>query len=142
MTEMGADFQAFKTQTNADIQTLQNSMQQTAGAGYPERTELHLRSLGWAALLYGAEYEAPDSHQNKDPVCAVCRSTLSTTVMIPGTKVCTPGWHLQYSGYLMAGSYDLTAGTEYICVHSERESTAYGDADEDADLGTPVLHLE
>ncbi|KAK7095348.1 uncharacterized protein [Littorina saxatilis] len=86
------------------------------------------------ALLYGTEYETIDSHQNKDAVCAVCRPTLSTTVMIPGTNVCTPGWHLQYSGFLMAGEFKHQAGSEYICVDSNMENTVHGDANENGKL--------
>ncbi|KAK7094561.1 hypothetical protein V1264_006098 [Littorina saxatilis] len=93
----------------------------------------HAVSGNWA-YLYGGEYQTSDSHNNKDPVCAVCRSTLSTTVMIPGTNVCTPGWHLQYSGFLMAGQNDNTAGSEYICVDSKLENTVHGDANENGVL--------
>ncbi|KAK7094564.1 putative leucine-rich repeat-containing protein DDB_G0290503 [Littorina saxatilis] len=87
-----------------------------------------------AAHLYGGEYKTYDSHQNKDPVCAVCRPSLSTTVMIPGTNVCTPGWHLQYSGFLMAGHHGNTAGSEFICVDSRLENNVHGDAIEDSKL--------
>ena len=74
------------------------------------------------AYLYGGEYETFDSHMDKDPVCSVCRSTFSTTLMIPGTNVCTPGWHLQYSGFLMAGEPLRAAGSEYICVDSRLQA--------------------
>nr|KAG5693600.1 hypothetical protein BaRGS_014620 [Batillaria attramentaria] len=53
------------------------------------------------ASLYGGEYETHDSHQNKDPVCAVCRSQHPTTIMVPGTNVCQPGWTTEYSGNFM-----------------------------------------
>ena len=71
---------------------------------------------------------------NKDATCSVCRSTFSTTVMIPGTNVCTPGWHLQYSGFLMAGEYEHTAGSEYICVDSQFQSRLGGDTSQDGKL--------
>nr|KAG5711791.1 hypothetical protein BaRGS_023555 [Batillaria attramentaria] len=64
------------------------------------------------AELYGAEYETYDSHDDSDPVCAVCRSQRPTTVMIPATNVCSAGWTLEYSGYLMANSRGFNAGYE------------------------------
>ena len=82
------------------------------------------------AYLYGGEYETYDSHDDYDPVCAVCRSSFPTTVMIPGTNVCTPGWHLLYSGYLMAGAYSHVASTEYICVDSDLQEATHSSADE------------
>ena len=72
--------------------------------------------------MYGGEYQTNDSHENKDPVCAVCRTTYTTTIMIPGTNVCTDGWHEQYTGYLMAGASVHTAATEFICVDAAMES--------------------
>ena len=85
----------------------------------------------YMAYVYGAEYETYDSHMNKDPVCSVCRSTFSTTVMIPGTNVCTPGWHLQYSGFLMAGYSGHAAGSESICVDSQFQSRLSSDTNQD-----------
>ena len=81
------------------------------------------------ALLYGAEFQTFDSHHNRDPVCSVCRSPFSSTVMIPGTDVCTAGWQLQYSGFLMAGNHIYDAGTEYICMDYSMESRAGGEGD-------------
>ena len=85
--------------------------------------------------LYGSEYQTYDEHDNKDPVCAVCRSTqFSNTIMVPGTNVCTDGWHLQYSGFLMAGYYAQASGSEFICVDSSMESRIGGDANQDGRL--------
>ena len=84
----------------------------------------------YLAYLYGGEYKTYDSHLNKDPTCSVCRSTFSTTVMVPGTNVCTPGWHLQYSGFLKAGDYAHSAGSEYICVDSQFQSRSGGDTNQ------------
>ena len=72
--------------------------------------------------MFGGEYETNDSQQDSDPLCAVCRTTYTTTIMIPGTNVCTDGWHAQYTGYLMTGGYSQAAGTEYICVDTALES--------------------
>ena len=86
---------------------------------------------GYIASLYGTEYQTFDSHNDKDAVCAVCRSTYSTTVMIPGTNVCTEGWRLQYSGFLMAGRDIHPAASEHICVDSRLENSVHGDQNED-----------
>ena len=88
----------------------------------------------YKANLYGSEYQTYDSHQDKDAVCAVCRSTYSTTVMIPGTNVCTEGWRLQYSGFLMAGRDIHAAASEYVCVDSRLENSARGNEDENGVL--------
>lgn len=77
---------------------------------------------GYSAFLNGSEYDTTDSQQNADPVCAVCRTSYPTTIMIPGTNVCTAGWHLHYSGFLMAGYPDNAAGSQFICVDSRLES--------------------
>ena len=86
------------------------------------------------ALLYGGEYQTYDSHYEQDPVCAVCRSSFPTTVMVAGTNVCSPGWRLLYSGYLMAGYYHAAAGTEYICVDPSFEATIRSSADQNGKL--------
>ena len=176
VTDMNADIRAWKTQTEADLQTLQTSILQqdhdiqdaassifvrwgssqcgsssqlvysgVVGGSWYDHTGAASNYLcltmspvfsthpspSYSAYLYGAEYQTLDSHHNKNPVCAVCRSTLSTTVMIPGTNVCTAGWSLQYSGFLMAGRYDRAAASQYICVDSGLENTVHGDQNED-----------
>jgi hypothetical protein len=75
------------------------------------------------AYLYGAEYETfYDNHHDMDAVCAVCRSNHATTIMIPGTNVCTEGWTKQYDGFIMAerATQDNHA-SEFICVDSQLE---------------------
>jgi uncharacterized coiled-coil protein SlyX len=75
------------------------------------------------AYLYGAEYETfYDNHHNMDAVCAVCRSSHATTIMIPGTNVCTAGWTKQYDGFIMGerATQDNHA-SEFICVDSHLE---------------------
>ena len=88
----------------------------------------------YLAYLYGGEYQSFESHHNSDAVCSVCRSSYSTTIMIPGTNVCTQGWHRQYSGYLMAGEYDHAAGSEFICVDTEMDSRPGTTADNNGKL--------
>ena len=91
-----------------------------AEAGNPVVSN-HTIPGAWA-WLYGGEYETYDSHMHKDPVCAVCRAALPTTVMVPGTNRCEAGWTLQYSGYLMANHWGHVGSTEYICVDTRLES--------------------
>lgn len=55
-----------------------------------------------SAYLYGSECDTLDCHMDNDLLCSFYRSTFSTTTMMPGTNVCTPGWHLPYNGFLMA----------------------------------------
>jgi hypothetical protein len=86
------------------------------------------------AVLHGAEYETQnDAHHNMDPVCAVCRSSHATTVMIPGTNVCTSGWTKQYDGYLMAerehNPTDMHYPSEFVCVDSSLEGRPGSNAD-------------
>ena len=59
-------------------------------------------------LLYGAEYEVPDTIYpgkglwNQDVPCAVCRPrNRSTVLMVPGRLQCPAGWTREYPGYLM-----------------------------------------
>ncbi|KAL8590484.1 hypothetical protein ACOMHN_011697 [Nucella lapillus] len=75
-------------------------------------------------LLYGGEYETNDSHQDMDPDCAVCHTSHSSTIMVPGTDRCASGWTLQYSGYLMAGYYGHQGASQFVCVDALLESRA------------------
>lgn len=71
----------------------------------------------YVAYLYGAEYETtPQSPHDLDVVCAVCRTADATTLMVPGTNTCRPGWSRQYSGYLMAGYHTHAIGSQYYCI--------------------------
>lgn len=73
------------------------------------------------AHVYGGEYE-DDPHDNQDPVCAVCRSPLVTTIVIPGTNVCPQGWTSQFTGQVMGSPDDHPSGADYVCVDSDMES--------------------
>ncbi|PVD29545.1 hypothetical protein C0Q70_08796 [Pomacea canaliculata] len=86
-------------------------------------TDLTLADISttYYAQLYGGEYESQDAHQEKDPVCAVCRSSHATNVMIPAKTVCPAGWTSEYSGWLMAGWTGHNAASEFICVDSKME---------------------
>jgi hypothetical protein len=54
--------------------------------------------------------------------------------MVPATNVCSPGWTLQYSGYLMAGGRNHPAASEFICVDSALQASMHGNANEDGKL--------
>nr|KAG5693634.1 hypothetical protein BaRGS_014654 [Batillaria attramentaria] len=84
----------------------------------------------YVARLYGAEYETYDGvTQNKDPVCAVCRSPRPTSVMMPGTNACPQGWTVEYHGFLMSDRHGRSNGaSEFICVDSQLESRPGTDA--------------
>jgi hypothetical protein len=86
-------------------------------------------NAGGYAYLYGAEYETYDAHMQMDPVCAVCRSSHATTIMIPGTNVCTAGWTKQYDGFLMAEYISHHYRTEFVCVDSMMEQRLGSGAD-------------
>jgi hypothetical protein len=75
------------------------------------------------ARIYGTEYETvPESSYNKKSVCAVCRVTQTSVMMIPVTNVCPAGWTRKYTGFIMADAADDgRSGTEYICVDSSME---------------------
>ncbi|KAK7492810.1 hypothetical protein BaRGS_00015948 [Batillaria attramentaria] len=88
----------------------------------------------YRAYLYGGEYQTEDSHQQDDPPCAVCLSSGTNTVMIPGTNQCPSGWTLEYSGHLMAGEYYKPAASEYICVDRNEEDRPSGGANQNGRL--------
>ena len=74
-----------------------------------------------ATHLYGAEYETCDEPAcDMSAACSVCRTPRQAQVMVPGTNVCQDGWHLEYSGYLMA-QLPGHAPSEYICVDSRHD---------------------
>ena len=80
------------------------------------------------ALVYGGEYETQDVHDNQDPLCAVCRSPRTTSIMVPGTNVCPSEWTLEYAGYIMASRDNHVAGSEFVCVDPEMEARPGSDA--------------
>ncbi|XP_025094915.1 uncharacterized protein LOC112564363 isoform X3 [Pomacea canaliculata] len=84
--------------------------------------------------IYGGEYQTNDEHNNKDPVCAVCRSSRDTNVMIPATTVCPAGWTSEYNGWLMTGGTGHAAASEFICVNSRMEERQGSDANLDGKL--------
>nr|KAG5693456.1 hypothetical protein BaRGS_022343 [Batillaria attramentaria] len=87
------------------------------------------------AFLYGTEYDMNSEHDNgENAVCSVCRIPRASTLMIPGTDTCTPGWTLEYWGYLMTGVPSYTAASEYICVDSSMSVYPGAQADDNGKL--------
>ncbi|XP_063397346.1 short-chain collagen C4-like [Mytilus trossulus] len=89
----------------------------------------------WRGKLYGIEYEIfqnkpyPNTFHDKDIPCAVCLSTRSTVLMVPGRLTCHDGWDKEFSGYLMSqSSTDGRTPSEYICVDEQLESVPGGDS--------------
>ena len=78
-------------------------------------------------ILYGAEYETsninPINHaHSRNPPCALCQVYGHTNkIRIPSRYECPSGWRREYYGYLMAGKYNLKAGTQYTCVDKSLE---------------------
>ena len=80
-------------------------------------------NAGWG-YLYGAEYRPqtgqalPSSRlNNRNIPCAVCEvSTRSKHIMVPGTYQCPSGWQVEYSGWLMAGSYRHGGRNMFVCL--------------------------
>ncbi|VDI01289.1 Hypothetical predicted protein [Mytilus galloprovincialis] len=99
----------------------------------------------WRGKLYGIEYEItqnkpyPNTFHDKDFPCAVCLSTRSPVLMVPGRLTCHDGWHKEFSGYLMSqSSTNGRTPSEYICVDEQLESVPGGDAGRDEAVVYPV----
>ena len=91
------------------------------------------------ARVYGTEYEigmtgsytpfSPDLF-NRDVPCAVCRTTRSSSIMIPGRTNCYSGWTVEYSGYLVSTFHGQAAPIEYVCLDGDPEAIDGGKANE------------
>ena len=82
--------------------------------------------------IYGVEYELDQRtlsnffgtnmrHNVDDAPCAVCRTTRSSVIMIPGRNQCYGGWTREYHGYLMSDYEGHTSASEYICLDIDPE---------------------
>ncbi|XP_067653642.1 short-chain collagen C4-like [Haliotis asinina] len=90
--------------------------------------------------IYGTEYETKEHSfsfkhlHNQDVPCAVCRSSTKTSViMVPARLSCFPGWHVEYTGYLMGGHYNYAA-SEYLCVDGDAEADRSGHENKNGQL--------
>nr|KAG5710128.1 hypothetical protein BaRGS_006647 [Batillaria attramentaria] len=67
------------------------------------------------AYLQGAEYQNIEGHHDHDVPCSVCRAPQSTTIMVPTTLTCPPGWVSQYTGQSLKGdAWESSAGQDWI----------------------------
>ncbi|XP_070176848.1 uncharacterized protein [Littorina saxatilis] len=80
--------------------------------------------------LYGAEYQEIPGHLNHDVPCSVCLAPQSTTIMVPATLTCPPGWTPQYTGHL-ASEHSSHQGGEYICLDGSPEDDSSGVRNDD-----------
>ncbi|XP_067653267.1 uncharacterized protein [Haliotis asinina] len=100
----------------------------------PENPEYGNYTLGYEdnGAIYGTEYETNEHSvsfkrlHDHDVPCAVCKSRTKTSViMVPARMSCFPGWHVEYTGYLMGGHY-RHAASEYLCVDGDAEADRSG----------------
>ena len=74
----------------------------------------------WYGYVYGSEYKGIIGSRRHEVPCSVCRSPLSTTIVVPGTLFCPAGWMLQYSGRLVSQFNPLFA-SDYVCLDGNPE---------------------
>ncbi|XP_045204618.2 short-chain collagen C4-like [Mercenaria mercenaria] len=79
-------------------------------------------------LIFGTEIDLNDpsgifpySVHQQDMPCVVCRSQRSSILMVPAQNNCFSGWHVEYTGYLMAGMDDRLGSYNHICMDSQPE---------------------
>ena len=74
--------------------------------------------------VYGVEYQQNFNSitYQQDGVCAVCKSTRTSVLMVPGHLHCRSGWVREYVGILVSGFYGDKAATEYVCLDSAPET--------------------
>ena len=86
--------------------------------------------------IYGAEYQ--DYHtknlHDQDVPCAVCRTTHSTVLMIPGRDTCYPGWTKQFHGMLASGDAAHPSASQYVCLDASPEVVPGGQNNLDGKL--------
>ena len=59
--------------------------------------------------------------------CAVCESPRSKVLMTPAMTGCHSNWTMEYTGYLMAGTYDQRGASDYVCMDSDPGFVPHGD---------------
>ena len=57
------------------------------------------------------------------------RSPRPTSVMLPATNACPPGWTEEYTGHVMSGFAGHPASTEYVCVDRAPQDRPGGQGD-------------
>ena len=59
--------------------------------------------------------------------------------MVPAKNVCYPGWHLEYSGYLVAEHYGHASSKDFECLDSDPETIEGGYLNEGGALMYPTV---
>ena len=82
-------------------------------------------NTNYPAYVFGTEIHTnldagvfPYTVHTLDMSCAVCKTNISASVMIPTRDVYYPDWTEEYHGYLMAGTSG-DQGSNHICMHDE-----------------------
>ena len=91
--------------------------------------------------MFGAENESNfygTNSDEQDVPCAVCSTTQSLMLMIPGRYACYPGWTTQYRGYLAGNTHTNAAQYEYVCVDETVEYVPGGHNDYDGAVFMPI----
>lgn len=91
----------------------------------------------WTGRIYGTEIDLEDSLLSifgkqvyqQDMPCAVCKTSMSTSVMIPARSSCYHGWKQEYKGYLMSAYHGHFGPHNYICVDSLPDFIPHGGKD-------------
>ena len=91
-----------------------------------------------SAGVYGTEYDLNQRtlsnffgtnmrHYYNDAPCAVCRTTRSVVLMIPGRNQCYAGWTREYHGYLVAGYDSHASASQFVCLDINPDVLTGGD---------------
>ena len=81
------------------------------------------------ARVYGVEYGDVliDDMTFEEAPCAVCESRRKTSLMIPATNQCLPGWTKEYTGFLVATNAVSQHRAEFVCLDEHSEHTYHSD---------------
>nr|AFH01337.1 alpha-prime sex pheromone precursor [Sepia officinalis] len=110
---------------------------QLGGLIYGTQYKLYPSQVNGFGLFFQTHLKPPHNH---DVPCAVCQVTKPATVlMIPGRKVCTPGWDLMYRGYLMSEKRNNAGRMTYVCVDKRPQVYWAGYLNEN---GATINHVE
>jgi hypothetical protein len=71
---------------------------------------------------------------NHNAPCAVCHTKSRVSVMIPGRNKCYNGWRMEYSGYLVTGSFSDKSATQYVCLDKRPEKVFNGNSNHDDNM--------
>ncbi|XP_062587567.1 uncharacterized protein LOC134249204, partial [Saccostrea cucullata] len=117
-----------------------SSYNQTGGAAeyvcLPRDPTFH-NILSSYSSMYGSEYERSfvSGIHDDDVPCAVCRSLLSTSViMLSSREHCYSGWKTEYSGFLASGAIVHSAATQFVCLDRHPEVLDHSSTNENGKL--------